>query len=167
MPVNPCISQYDLYRRLRLQFLVVLIMGAVTPETCRVTLQWNKSDCILLNLVGLLFNVNYDARNHELRRRCVYLKNCNYVTHLNFNFFFTYVTWPWQRIAMVVVQPPFQNSFRSHFVCCGGIWLNCDGRAVLLWPQMLHGTQALICATEERNSCILVNYWKLIWSDTI
>ena len=29
---------YDLYRRLRLQFLVLLMMGAVTPETCRVTL---------------------------------------------------------------------------------------------------------------------------------
>jgi len=30
---------YDLYRRLRLQILVLLMMGAVTPETCRVTLQ--------------------------------------------------------------------------------------------------------------------------------
>ena len=30
---------YDLYQRLRLQFLVPLMMGAVTPETCRVTLQ--------------------------------------------------------------------------------------------------------------------------------
>ena len=28
-----------LYRRLRFQFLVLLMMGAVTPETCRVTLQ--------------------------------------------------------------------------------------------------------------------------------
>jgi len=28
-----------LYRRLRLQFLVLLMMGAVTSETCRVTLQ--------------------------------------------------------------------------------------------------------------------------------
>ena len=42
-------------------------MGAVTPETFRVTLQWNKSDCILLHLVGLLFNMNYDARNQELK----------------------------------------------------------------------------------------------------
>ena len=38
-------------------------------QSCRVTLQWNKSDCILLHLVGLLFNVNYDARNHELKIR--------------------------------------------------------------------------------------------------
>jgi len=30
---------YDRYRRLRLQFLVLLMMGAVTPETCRVALQ--------------------------------------------------------------------------------------------------------------------------------
>ena len=30
---------YDLYWRLRLQFLVLLVMGAVTPETCRVALQ--------------------------------------------------------------------------------------------------------------------------------
>jgi len=30
---------YDLYQRLRLQFLVLLMMGAVTPETCRVALQ--------------------------------------------------------------------------------------------------------------------------------
>ena len=59
---------YDLYRRLRLQFLVLLMMGAVTPETCRVTLQWNKSDGILLHLVGLLFNVNYGPRNHEIKK---------------------------------------------------------------------------------------------------
>ena len=39
----------------------------MTPETCRVTLQWNKSDCILLHLVGLLFNTNCDARNLELK----------------------------------------------------------------------------------------------------
>ena len=32
-------------------------MGAVTPETCRVNVQWNKSDCILLHLVELLFNL--------------------------------------------------------------------------------------------------------------
>ena len=57
-------------RKLRLQFLVLLIMGAVTPETCRVTSQWNKADCILLHLVGLLFNLNYDARNHELKIQC-------------------------------------------------------------------------------------------------
>ena len=31
--------QRGLYRRLRLQFLVLLMMGAVTPETYRVTLQ--------------------------------------------------------------------------------------------------------------------------------
>jgi len=30
---------YELYRRLRLQFLILLMMGAVTPETCRVTFQ--------------------------------------------------------------------------------------------------------------------------------
>jgi len=35
VPILP----YDLYRRLRLQFLVLLMMGVVTPETCRVTLQ--------------------------------------------------------------------------------------------------------------------------------
>ena len=37
--VVPLYRYYDLYRRLRLQFLVLLMMGAVTPETCRVTLQ--------------------------------------------------------------------------------------------------------------------------------
>jgi len=45
------------------------MMGAVTPETCGVTLQRSKSYCILLHLVGLLFNVNYDARNHELKKK--------------------------------------------------------------------------------------------------
>jgi len=30
---------FDLHRSLRLQFLVLLMMGAVTPETCSVTLQ--------------------------------------------------------------------------------------------------------------------------------
>ena len=32
----PTWSDRDLYRRLRVQFLVLLMMGAVTPETCRV-----------------------------------------------------------------------------------------------------------------------------------
>jgi len=50
---------HDLYQRLRLQFLVLLMMGAVTPETCRVILQWNKSDYILLHLVGFLLILNH------------------------------------------------------------------------------------------------------------
>ena len=29
----------NLYRRLRVQFLILLMMGAVTPETCTVVLQ--------------------------------------------------------------------------------------------------------------------------------
>ena len=37
--VTALYQYYDLYRRLRLQFLVLLTMGAVTLETCRVTLQ--------------------------------------------------------------------------------------------------------------------------------
>jgi len=32
-------TQSNLYRRLRVQFIVLLMMGAVTPETCRVVLQ--------------------------------------------------------------------------------------------------------------------------------
>jgi len=50
------------YRRLRLQFLVLLMMGAVTPEPCRVSLQWINI-CILLHLVGFLLTLNCDARN--------------------------------------------------------------------------------------------------------
>jgi len=42
-------------------------MGTVTPETCRVTLQWINI-CILLHLVGFLLTLNYDARNHELKK---------------------------------------------------------------------------------------------------
>jgi len=30
---------YDLYQRLRVQFLILLMMGAVIPETCRVAFQ--------------------------------------------------------------------------------------------------------------------------------
>ena len=30
---------YDLYQRLQLQFYVLLMMGAMIPETCRVILQ--------------------------------------------------------------------------------------------------------------------------------
>ena len=41
---------YYLYRRLRVQFLVLLMMGAVTPETCRVGLQWINI-CILMHLL--------------------------------------------------------------------------------------------------------------------
>jgi len=41
---------YYLYRRLRLQFLIPLMMGAVTPETCRVVLQ-RINICILLHLL--------------------------------------------------------------------------------------------------------------------
>ena len=39
------------------QFLVLLMMGAVTLETCRVTLQWINI-CILLYLVGFLLTLN-------------------------------------------------------------------------------------------------------------
>ena len=41
---------YYLYRRLRVQFLILLMMAAVTPETCRVVLQWINI-CILLHLL--------------------------------------------------------------------------------------------------------------------
>jgi len=47
------------------------MMGSVTPNACRVILHWNKSYCTLLHLVGLLFNLNYDARNHELKIQVV------------------------------------------------------------------------------------------------
>jgi len=42
------------------------MMGAVTPETSRVALQ-QINIYILLHLVGFLFILNYDARNHELK----------------------------------------------------------------------------------------------------
>jgi len=41
---------YDLYRSLRVQFLILLMMDAVTPEACRVALQWINI-CILLHLL--------------------------------------------------------------------------------------------------------------------
>ena len=66
--------------------LVLLMMGAVTPETCRVTLQWNKSGCILLHLVGLLFNMNYDARNHELKKKYLDIIIC--IMHASFTDFY-------------------------------------------------------------------------------
>ena len=43
-------SGYDLYRKLRVQFLILLMMGAVTPETCSVALQY-VNICILLHLL--------------------------------------------------------------------------------------------------------------------
>ena len=48
----PTWSDWDgvLYRRLRVQFLILLMMGAMTPETCRVVLQWINI-CILLHLL--------------------------------------------------------------------------------------------------------------------
>jgi hypothetical protein len=36
---NTGTATYVLYHRLRLQFLVLLMMGAATPEICSVTLQ--------------------------------------------------------------------------------------------------------------------------------
>jgi len=42
------------------------MMGAVTPETCGVTLQYINI-YILLHLVGFLLTLNYDVRNHELK----------------------------------------------------------------------------------------------------
>jgi len=67
------------------EFLVLLMMGAVTPETCRVILQENKSDCILLHPVGFLLILNYDARNRELKKigvtftLCQGRKGCYYI----------------------------------------------------------------------------------------
>jgi len=51
-----------------------LIRRAVTPETCRVTLQ-QINICILLHLVGFLLTLNYDARNHELKMKRIYYVN--------------------------------------------------------------------------------------------
>ena len=47
LPIRPRWSEVavpilDLYRRLRLQFLILLMVGAVTPEICRIILQLNK-----------------------------------------------------------------------------------------------------------------------------
>jgi len=67
MPVNPSILQYDLYRMLRLQFLVLLMMGAVTPETCRVTFVVNKylhtvaSSWIFINIISFSFEQVYEV----------------------------------------------------------------------------------------------------------
>ena len=57
-------------------------MGALTPETCRVILQWNKSDCILLHLVGLLFNVSLKlcrGRNRALAFAALHENNFQFV----------------------------------------------------------------------------------------
>jgi len=40
----------------------------VTPETCRVILQYTKSDCMLLHLVGFYLILNYDERKHDLKK---------------------------------------------------------------------------------------------------
>jgi len=61
--VNPCILQYDLYRKLRVQFLILLMMGAVTLETCKAVNKYLHT----VASVGFLFTLNYDARNHELK----------------------------------------------------------------------------------------------------
>jgi len=58
--------QVILYSTVRVQFLILLMMGAVTPETCRVVLQCINI-CILLHLLEFLFTLTYDARNHELK----------------------------------------------------------------------------------------------------
>ena len=73
------------YRRLRLQFLVLPMMGAGTPETCRVTLQWNKSDCILLHLVGLLFNVTDRFSRNVSKELPVYAACVHVILGAEFN----------------------------------------------------------------------------------
>jgi len=57
-------------------------MGAVTPETCRVTLQWINI-CILLHLVGYLLILNYDARNRELKKLTPSCADCLEIWSLN------------------------------------------------------------------------------------
>jgi len=53
---------------------VLLMVGAVTPKTCRVTLQWINI-CMLLHLVGFLLTLNYDAWNHVFK---MYQTNIQY-----------------------------------------------------------------------------------------
>ena len=38
-----------------------------SPTKCN-SMQSDLFHCILLHLVGLLFNINYDERNHELKK---------------------------------------------------------------------------------------------------
>jgi hypothetical protein len=46
--------------------LVLLVMGVVTSEICRLTLQ-EINICTFLHLVGFLLTWNYDARKHEIK----------------------------------------------------------------------------------------------------
>jgi len=43
------------------------MMGAVTPETCMSSFAVNKYLHTVAS-VGFLFTLNYDARNHELKK---------------------------------------------------------------------------------------------------
>ena len=74
--------QYELYRSLRLQFLVLLMMGAVTPETCRVTLRWINI-CILLQLVGFLLTLTqsqYSRLRENCKRGNIFFVKFNYIS---------------------------------------------------------------------------------------
>jgi len=69
--VTVLILRYDPYRRLRLQFLVLLMMGALTPETCRVGFAVNK----YLHTVAsgwIFININFLFLIHEhLKNICI------------------------------------------------------------------------------------------------
>jgi len=67
----------NVYRRMQVQFLILLMMGAVIPETCREVLQWINI-CILLDLLDFLFtlktvNVVPCTVVHRILLRLIYL----------------------------------------------------------------------------------------------
>ena len=55
---------YSWWWVLQVQFLILLMMGAVTPETCRVVLQWINI-CILLHLLDFysLWEIKFHTQN--------------------------------------------------------------------------------------------------------
>ena len=111
------------------------MMGAVTLETCRVTLQWNKSDCVLLHLVGLLFNVNYDPRNYEFKISNTSSEACGSTI-----FFF--------RCRRRTIR--FQRNVRNVDVLC--IWgVHCDGRwCCVTGYWVFHVTETVIVVPFSR-----------------
>jgi len=50
-------------------FLVLLMMGDVTPETCTSDFAVNKCLHIVASSWTFLLTLNHDARNHELKKK--------------------------------------------------------------------------------------------------
>ena len=126
----------------RVKLLILLMMGAVTTETCRVVLQWINI-CILLHLLDFYSHWMSDSLTPFHKKHVVYLRPDNRLP-------FATLTDALRPLYLVMTQHFFrdvQDDSRFVMECCSmTITLSDDNSRCLKvynWPRRLWGSRGI------------------------